>query len=195
MIFIRIFYARVSSEDQNLARQLKMAEEQKAEKIFQEKFTGKNVDRVEFKKMMDFAREGDVIIVESISRMARNTRQLLSTVDKLQEKKVGFISLKESIDTTTPAGRFVLTLFGALAELERDQILDRQKAGIEIAKAQGKYKGRQPIQIDEFKFKKSYKDWKKGEITARIFMNRVGLKPNTFYRRIKAFEKGGVING
>lgn len=192
---MKIFYARVSTEDQNLERQLVMAREQKAEKIFQEKLTGKNQDRQELKKMMDYAREGDVIIVESISRMARNTRDLLSIVDKLQDKSVEFISLKENIDTTTPAGRFMLTVFAALAELERETTLDRQKSGIAIAKAAGKYKGRQPIVIDEAKFKKSYKDWKKGEITARIFMNRLGLKPNTFYRRIRQFEKGGVING
>lgn len=192
---MKIFYARVSTEDQNLERQLVMAKENKVEKIFQEKLTGKNQDRQELKKMMDFCREGDVIIVESISRMARNTRDLLSLVDKLQEKGVEFISLKEAIDTTTPAGRFVLTVFAALAELEREQTLDRQKSGIAVAKAAGKYKGRQPIMIDEVKFKKSYKDWKKGEITARIFMNRLGLKPNTFYRRIRQFEKGGVING
>lgn len=192
---MKIFYARVSTEDQNLERQLVMAREQKAEKIFQEKLTGKNQDRQELKKMMDYAREGDVIIVESISRMARNTRDLLSIVDKLQDKSVEFISLKENIDTTTPAGRFMLTVFAALAELERETTLDRQKSGIAIAKAAGKYKGRQPIQIDEAKFKKSYKDWKAGSITARIFMNRLGLKPNTFYRRIRQFEEGGVING
>lgn len=192
---MRIFYARVSTEDQNLARQIQMAKEQKAEKIFKEKLTGKNTDRVEFKKMMDFAREGDIIIVESISRAARNTRQLLDVVDKLQAKGVEFISLKESIDTTTPQGRFVLTIFAALAELEREQTLQRQKEGIAIAKAQGKYQGRQPILIDETKFKKSYKDWKNKQITARIFMNRLGIKPNTFYRRIKQYEEGGVING
>ena len=192
---MRIFYARVSTEDQNLARQIQMAKEQKAEKIFKEKLTGKNTDRVEFKKMMDFAREGDIIIVESISRAARNTRQLLDVVDKLQAKGVEFISLKESIDTTTPQGRFVLTIFAALAELEREQTLQRQKEGIAIAKAAGKYKGRQPIVIDEAKFKKSYKDWKNKTITARIFMGRLGIKPNTFYRRIKQYEEGGVING
>lgn len=192
---MKIFYARVSTEDQNLARQLAMAKEQKAEKIFQEKLTGKNKDREELKKMMDYAREGDIVVVESISRMARNTRDLLSLVDKLQEKGVEFISLKESIDTTTPQGRFILTIFAALAELEREQTLQRQREGIAIAKKEGKYKGRQPIQIDESKFKKSYKDWKSGTITARIFMNRIGLKPNTFYRRIKEFERGGVING
>ncbi len=172
-----------------------MAEEQKAEKIFKEKLTGKNKERQELKKMLDFARDGDIIIIESISRMARNTRDLLSIVDKLQEKNVGFVSLKESIDTTTPQGRFVLTIFAALAELEREQTLQRQKEGIAIAKAAGKYKGRQPIKVDEEKFKKSYKDWKAKKITARIFMDRLGLKPNTFYRRVKIYERGGVLNG
>ena len=191
---MKIFYLRVSTEDQNLARQEKLAKENGAEKIFKEKTSGKNQDRQELKKMLDFCREGDVIFVESISRMARNTRDLLNIVDKLEEKKVGFVSLKESIDTTTAQGRFILTIFGALAELEREQTLQRQKEGIAIAKKNGKYKGRQPIVVDEKIFKKSYRDWKNKQITARIFMNRLGLKPNTFYRRIKLFEERGLIN-
>jgi len=172
-----------------------MAEEYKAEKIFKEKASGKNQEREQLKKMLDFCREGDVIIVESISRLSRSVMDLLTIIDKLRKKDVGFISIKENIDTTTPQGRLILNIFASLSEFEREQTLERQKEGIAIAKKEGKYKGRQPITVDETKFKKSYKDWKNGEITARIFMNRVGLKPNTFYRRIKAFEKGGVING
>ena len=90
--------------------------------------------------MMSFVRTGDTVIVESISRIARNTRDLLTIISSLTEKGVEFVSLKESIDTTTPHGRFMLTVFGALAELERESILERQREGIEIAKAEGKYK-------------------------------------------------------
>ena len=122
---MRVFYVRCSTVEQNDARQLKMAEEQNAEKVFVDKASGKNTDRAAFKEMMVFVREGDIVVVESISRIARNTRDLLSIVSELTEKGVEFVSLKENIDTTTPHGRFMLTVFGALAELERENILER----------------------------------------------------------------------
>ena len=105
---MRVGYVRCSTIEQNEARQLKMMEEQRAEKLFIDKASGKNTDRKEFKEMMSFIRAGDVVIVESISRIARNTRDLLSIVSDLTEKQVEFISLKENIDTTTPQGRFML---------------------------------------------------------------------------------------
>ena len=125
------------------------------------------------------------VVVESISRIARNTRDLLSIVSELTEKGVEFVSLKENIDTTTPQGRFMLTVFGALAELERENILERQREGIEIAKSEGKYKGRKPIDYDEAQMKALCKKWRAGEITATAAMKELGLKPNTFYRRVK----------
>jgi len=182
---MRVGYVRCSTVEQNEARQLKMMEEQNAEKLFIDKASGKNTDRAEFKAMMAFVRTGDIVIVESISRIARNTRDLLSIVSDLTEKGVEFVSLKESIDTTTPQGRFMLTVFGALAELERENILERQREGIEIAKSEGKYKGRKPVEIDEAKFKAVCGRWRAGEITATAAMQEVGLKPNTFYRRVK----------
>ena len=117
---------RCSTAEQNEARQMKMMEEQKVEKVFIDKASGKNVDRKDFKAMMAFVRAGDTVIVESISRIARNTRDLLTIISSLTEKGVEFVSLKENIDTTTPHGRFMLTVFGALAELERESILERQ---------------------------------------------------------------------
>ena len=147
--------------------------------------SGKNVDRKDFKAMMAFVRAGDTVIVESISRIARNTRDLLTIISNLTEKGVEFVSLKENIDTTTPHGRFMLTIFGALAELERESILERQREGIEIAKAEGKYKGRKPVAVNEAKFRAVCARWRAGEITATVAMQEVGLKPNTFYRRVK----------
>ena len=182
---MRVGYVRCSTVEQNEARQLKMMEEQQVEKIFTDKASGKNTDRESFKEMMGFIRAGDVVIVESISRIARNTRDLLSIVSELTDKGVEFISLKENMDTTTPQGRFMLTVFGALAELERENILERQREGIEIAKSEGKYKGRKPVSIDESKFKAVCSRWRAGEITATGAMQEVGLKPNTFYRRVK----------
>ena len=182
---MRVGYVRCSTIEQNEARQLKMMEEQKAEKLFIDMASGKNTDRRAFKEMMAFVRAGDMVIVESISRIARNTRDLLSIVSELTEKQVEFISLKENIDTTTPQGRFMLTVFGALAELERENILERQREGIEIAKSEGKYKGRKPLEVDEAQFKDACRRWRAGEITATAAMQEVGLKPNTFYRRVK----------
>lgn len=185
---MRVGYVRCSTLEQNEARQLKMMEEQKIERVFVDKASGKNTDRKAFKEMMAFVRAGDTLIVESISRIARNTRDLLTIISNLTDKGVEFVSLKENIDTTTPHGRFMLTVFGALAELERENILERQREGIEIAKAAGKYKGRKPVEVDEAKFRAVCARWRAGEITATAAMQEVSLKPNTFYRRVKGLN-------
>lgn len=179
----KIGYIRVSTEEQSTTRQEHQLKD--VDRIYLEKISGKSSDRSELKKMLEYIRHGDTVVVESISRFARNTKDLLSLVDELKNKGVAFISLKESIDTTTPQGQFMLTVFGAMAQLERENILQRQKEGIQIAKAEGKYKGRQPIKVDEKAFKKVCKVWRAGEITATEAMKRLNLKPNTFYRRVK----------
>lgn len=180
-------YVRVSTVEQNEARQIKALTEKgvELENIYTDKQSGKNTDRPKLKEMLSFVRKGDIVITESISRIARNTKDLLSIVDTLQQKQVEFISLKEAIDTSTPQGKFILTVFAALAELERESILERQKEGIAIAKTQGKYTGRQPIKVDNTLFSETVARWKEGEITATKAMEIVGLKPNTFYRRVK----------
>lgn len=188
-IISKIGYIRVSTAEQETARQEELMKALGVKKIFMEKLSGKDTNRPEFHKMLDYLREGDELYVESISRLSRSIRDLLKTIDTLNEKGVKFISQKENIDTSTPQGRFMLSVFAALSELEREQTLQRQREGIEIAKAQGKYKGRQPIQIDESKFAKLYQLWKNNEITAVEFQQRIGLKANTFYRRVKKFEE------
>lgn len=185
---MRVGYVRCSTAEQNEARQLKMMEDQLVEKVYIDKASGKNIDRREFQAMMAFVRAGDTVIVESISRIARNTRDLLSIISNLTENDVEFVSLKENIDTSTPHGRFMLTVFGALSELERESILERQREGIEIAKAEGKYKGRKPVPINEVKFRTVCARWRAGEISATVAMRELNLKPNTFYRRVKEFN-------
>lgn len=177
-------YVRVSTEEQNEARQLVSLEERKVDKIFIDKKSGKNADRDGLKSMLAYVREGDTVITESISRIARSTKDLLTIIDSLTKKGVEFVSLKESIDTTTPQGRFMLTVFAAMAELERENILQRQREGIEVAKAAHKYKGKPPMQIDERQFRSVCKRWRAGEITATQAMKEMNLKPNTFYRRV-----------
>ena len=186
---MKVGYVRVSTEEQNTIRQENLMKELGVEKIYIEKISGKSKDRPELIEMMAFVREGDTLIVESISRFARNTKDLLELVEQLKVKKVRFVSQKENIDTTTPSGEFMLTVFGAMAQLERDTILLRQAEGIAAAKAAGKYKGRKPIDVDESKLTDLYAAWKRGETTPKCMMKILNLKPATFWRKVKAYEK------
>ena len=133
--------------------------------------------------MMAYVRRGDTVIVESISRFARNTRDLLNLMEQLSAKGVEFVSKKEAIDTTTPTGKFMLTVFGAVAELEREYILQRQREGIAIARERGIYKGRKPIERPEFRQVVTL--WRKGDITAVEACRRLGMSKATFYRKVK----------
>ena len=174
---MKIGYIRVSTEEQNTARQEVLLRELGVDEVFIDKASGKNADRPELTRMMEYVRRGDTVIVESISRFARNTRDLLDLVERLTEKQVEFVSRKEAIDTTTPTGKFMLTVFAAVAELEREYILQRQREGIAIAKEQGKYTGRKPRPLPVVS------RWRAGEITAVEAMRQTELKANTFYRR------------
>lgn len=135
----------------------------KVDRIFSEKLSGANTDRPQLRAMLDYVREGDTLYVESISRLGRSTKDLLNIIDTLTDKNVTLISHKENIDTDTPTGKFMLTVFAALSQLERERIRQRQREGIEIAKAQGKY-------------------------TGRDFMRRMDMSANTFYRRVREYE-------
>lgn len=187
MINLKIGYIRVSTVEQNIARQEVIMKKLDVEKIFIDKISGKNKERPMLKEMMDFVRSGDIVVVESISRFARNTRDLLELVDQLVAKGVQFVSMKEKIDTSTPSGKFMLTVFGAVAQLERDYILQRQKEGIAIAKAQGKYNGRKRVEND--KFLKVYEKWQNHEITAMQAMKILNFSKTTFYRRVKEMKE------
>lgn len=185
-----VAYIRVSSIEQNTGRQHALLIDKGivADKVFEEKVSGKNTkDRPQLKALIDYVRAGDVVIVESISRLARNTRDLLTIIEILQAKDVAFRSLKENIDTTTPQGKFVLSIFGALAELERETIRQRQREGIEICLAEGRAYGR-PKAVISSTFKINYIAWKKGEITAVTFMRKENLAKSTFYKLVKRFE-------
>jgi len=183
---MKVGYIRVSTEGQNIARQEVLMQELGVDKIFIDKASGKNRERPQLRAMMNFVREGDVVIVESISRFARNTKDLLELVEELQSRQVIFISKKEAIDTNTPTGQFMLTVFGAVATLEREYILSRQSEGIAIAKAEGKYKGRKRIESPDFE--SAYKRWQAGEITAAKAMKLLDMKRNTFYRRASEYR-------
>ena len=187
VINLKIGYIRVSTVEQNIARQEVIMKKLDVEKIFIDKISGKNMERPMLKEMMDFVRSGDIVVVESISRFARNTRDLLELVDQLVVKGVQFVSMKEKIDTSTPSGKFMLTVFGAVAQLERDYILQRQKEGIAIAKANGKYHGRKKLQND--RFNEIYEKWKNNEMTAIQAMKLLNYSKTTFYRRVKEMKE------
>lgn len=189
---MKIGYIRVSSDDQNLARQEKLMQDNGIEKIFRDVKSGKNTDRQGLKDLLLYAREGDTIVIESYSRLARSTSDLLKIVHILQEKKIVLYSCKENLDTSTPQGELMLTFFAGLYQFERQCLLQRQREGIEIAKKEGKYKGRKPISMSNTAFEPVYNIWKKGEITARKAMEMLQLKPGTFYRMVKEYEQNGL---
>ena len=184
---LKIGYIRVSTQEQNTLRQEVLMEQLGAEQVYIDKVSGKNTNRPELHAMLDFVRKGDVVIVESISRFARNTKDLLELVEQLTSKGVEFVSQKEAIDTTTPTGKFMLTIFGAVAELEREYILQRQREGISLAKAQGKYRGRRPIQPPDWL--EIISQWEHGEITAAAAHKRLSMSRSTFYRKVRALRK------
>ncbi len=185
---MKVGYCRVSSKEQNLERQTVLMEEAGVERVYSEKQSGKDRERPELKAMLGFVREGDEVHIESLSRLGRNTRDLLYIVEQLESKGVKLVSHKESLDTSTPAGRFVLTMFAAISEMERDYILERQREGIAIAKAAGRYKGRKRIDIKDFD--RIYKDVLSGNLTVTKACKLLGVSYQTFRRRLK--EKEGV---
>lgn len=149
---MRVGYVRVSTIEQNEERQIiDLKENGHVEKIFIDKLSGKDTNRPQFLQMLDFVREGDVLVVSEYSRLARSTKDLLNTIDALKAKGVEVVSMKEKLDTSTPQGQFMLTVFAGVCELERAIILQRTREGVAIAKAKGLYKGRQP--------KKKPKNW------------------------------------
>lgn len=181
----RIGYVRCSTVDQNPDRQEEILKKSGCDKVFVDMMSGKDTNRPGLQAMLEYIREGDEVYVESISRLARSTKDLLSIVDELNKKNVQFISQKESIDTATPQGKFMLTVFGAMAELERDQIRQRQAEGIAIAKSKGKYKGKQKKNYDHYLFEQLYKDWRNGVITQKYMCKRLDVSRSTLARIIR----------
>ena len=187
---MKVAYERVSTAGQSTLRQDAMMQEQLIEKVFTEKVSGKDRNRPELQRMLDFVREGDIVVIESISRLARSTRDFLNIMDELEKKHVALISLKEQIDTSTPTGRFLVSIFAALAQLEREQILTRQKEGIAAQKAAGIYTGGRPrIKVDRKQFYAVIEKWKAGNTTAVQAMKELNLKPSTFYRLVRQLRE------
>lgn len=145
---MNVAYVRVSTAEQNEDRQIAALRGYGIDKWFVEKTSGKDTNRAEFQAMLEFVREGDCVFVEDFSRLTRNLKDLLETIERLDEKGVKFVSVKEQLDTSTNSGKLILQLIGAINEFERRNILERQREGIECAKQKGVYKGRKPKELD-----------------------------------------------
>ena len=151
---------------------------------FTEKLSGKDTKRPELKRLMAAVKPGDTVIVESLSCFARNTRDLLNLVEKLNAKGAEFVSLKESIDTATPSGKLMLTAFGVAAELERGYLLHRQAEGIAAAQARGVHMGRPAKKLPE-NFIELAKLWARGKLTTTELKQQTGMTETTLYRRLR----------
>ena len=139
---MKIGYARVSTQDQDLALQLDALQAAGCGKIYKEKITGATRERPELKKLLDQLREGDIVVIWKLDRLARSLKDLVNLVNEIQEKGGALHSLNDQIDTTTPHGKFTFHVFAALAEFERDIIRERTKAGLTAARARGRVGGR-----------------------------------------------------
>ena len=182
-----VAYVRVSTAEQHEDRQISALEPYKIDKWFREKISGKNTERPEFRRMMEYVREGDTVYVEDFSRLSRSVADLLRITADFQRRKIGLVSLKERLDSSTPQGRLMLTMIAAINEFERANILERQAEGIELAKQKGIYKGRKRIEKPA-NWQDVYSRWKRREITGAQAMQESGLKRNTFYSFVHGEE-------
>ena len=186
-----IGYCRVSSRDQSLARQEALMAELGVKKLFVEKVSGRTTDRPQLQAMLEYVRDGDCVVVESLSRISRSTRDFFRLHDTLREKEVGLICHKERIDTSNKNDAFTELLLGIFASLSAFEVAatrERQLEGIALCKERGGYKGRVRIDPDPVTFASVYEDWKAKKITARAAQAALGLQARTFYRRVAEHE-------
>lgn len=175
-------YARVSTEQQNLDRQLDMLTQYGVDYIFNEKMTGTKRDRPELNKLLDRLMAGDTVVVESLSRLGRSTKDLIELVELFEKKQVHLVSLKEQIDTSTSAGKLLFTLMSAIAQFERDVIAERTREGLNAARARGRIGGRP--RTNEQKVRQAVKLYQTGQYSVREIEELTGVKKSTLYRSI-----------
>lgn len=176
-------YARVSTEQQNLDRQLDALKKYGVDMVFNEKMTGTKRERPELNKLIDRITEGDTVVVESLSRLGRSTKDLIELTELFQSKGVHLVSLKEQIDTSTSTGKLLFTLMSAIAQFERDVIADRTREGLKSARARGRIGGRPKANPDAVK--KAVKLYHTGQYTIQEIEELTGVKKSTLYRNLK----------
>ena len=186
-----IGYARVSTQDQNPQLQLDALEKAGCERIFEEKASGAQRERPALKEALTFLRKGDTLVVWKLDRLARSLRQLIDTIEALEERGIGFRSVTESIDTTTSGGRLVFHIFGALAEFERSIIRERTTAGLASARARGRLGGRpRAMSPDDIAVAKTL--LANPEISVKEIARRQGVSVSTLYKHIPAARSNGL---
>lgn len=185
---MKVAYVRVSTVEQNEDRQLKGLENIGIEKWYVEKVSGKNRNRPEFQKMMSEVKEGDIVYVHALSRLARNARDLLNIQYELQEKGVDLVSNKESIDTTTPVGRAFFGMLAVMNQFEREVMLERQAEAIAVAKEKGTYRHRGDKKIDVELFDENYSLFISGNLTKVEFAKNIGVSRPTLDKILRKKE-------
>lgn len=183
-----VAYIRVSTVEQNLEQQKALLEKYGIDRWYEEKASAKDTNRPKFQEMMDWVRDGDTIYIRDFSRLARSTQDLLDITTQLKEKGVHLVSDKENIDSSTPQGKLMLTMLAAINEFERENLLERQREGIAIAKEKGLYKGRKKIDFPS-NWEEVYKLWQTREITSVEAMERLNIKKTTFYKLVKEYKQ------
>ena len=186
---MKIGYARVSTQDQNLDRQLDNLRSAGCERIFNEKMTGTKSDRPELKTMLLTLRAGDILVIDSFSRLSRSTKDLLELVEKLTAMDVHLVSLKENLDTTTATGKLMLTMLSALSQFERDLIAERTIDGLKAARSRGRCGGRPTVGTDKDR-KQALAMYHANAMSNREIAERFGVSQSTLSRWIKAEKQG-----
>lgn len=176
-------YARVSTQQQELIRQLDLLEKYKCTEIVTEKMTGTKSNRPELNRLKDKLRAGDIVVVESFSRLGRSTKDLIDLVSFFETKKVKLISIKENFDTTTPQGILMMTVFQAFSQFERDLIVERTKEGLVSARARGRKGGRPTVSNRDIT--KALNLYKSEEYSIKEIVEMTGISRATLYRYIK----------
>lgn len=184
-----VAYIRVSTADQNDERQRAALKRYSIDEYFSEKVSAKDANRPQLQAMLQYVRKGDTVYVHDFSRLARSTADLLTIVKKLQDKGVRLVSLKENLDTTTPTGKLLLTMIAAINEFERENLLERQREGIALAKQRGVYKGRRKIQLSDYPdFNALYSEYMSRKISKAEFARRLKLSRKTLDRLLSEYR-------
>lgn len=179
-------YARVSTRQQELARQLDLLEKYNCNEILTEKMTGTKSDRPELNRLKDKLRPGDIVVVESFSRLGRSTKDLIDLVNYFEEKNVKLISVKEDFDTTTPQGRLMMTVFQAFSQFERDLIVERTKEGLKSARARGRKGGRPKVGTKDIT--KAINLYNTKEYSVKEIVEMTGISRATLYRYLNKIK-------
>jgi len=185
---MKLGYARVSTNEQDLSLQLDALKEIGCEKTYQDQVSGVKADRPGLQEALHYLRKGDTLVVWRLDRLGRSLKHLIETVNELEERGIGFLSLQESIDTTTSSGRLVFHIFGALAEFERNLIRERTQAGLEAARARGR-KGGRPKSLDAKKTELLYELYDSKKHTVKEICELMGISRPTLYSYLRGREK------